>query len=129
MHHLSISLFSNPLSAIRSRSVMLRVAPLVIALMAITFGVVSDSAPASADTQTATFLGGFLDGATVGSLDSTTEYWDSASSTWKPAYLVGSHPWGQAPGTDSWINACPTDHDAACLNTTEQYRVRRNFQS
>jgi PKD repeat protein len=92
--------------------------------MAITFGVVSDSAPASADTQTATFLGGFLDGATVGSLDSTTEYWDSASSTWKPAYLVGSHPWGQAPGTDSWINACPTDHDAACLNTTEQYRVR-----
>jgi len=107
-----------------SKSATVKIAVIMVAALSISFGVFADSEPASAETQTATFLGGALNGNPIGSLDSTTEYYDGVADEWKPAYLVGAHPWGQAPGTDSWINACPTNSDPACLNTTEEYRVR-----
>lgn len=65
-----------------------------------------------------------LDTNPIGTLDSTTDWYDTLDSTWKPAHLTGWHTWGFAPGTDSWINASPTKNDNACLNTTIDYRVR-----
>ena len=88
-------------------------------------GVLAAAPPARADsvTQTVTFLGGVVDGShPLGSIDPTTEWYDGVSGIWKPAYLVGAHPWGQAAGTNSWINCGPAQN--VCLNTTVEYRVR-----
>ena len=74
-------------------------------------------------THTAVFLGGYLTpGMPVGTVDDTTEWYDNATDTWKPAFLVGSHPWGFAPDTNTWINCGPSTN--TCLNTTVLYRVR-----
>lgn len=81
------------------------------------------SAAPDPTTQTATFLGGYLEpGQPVGTIDGTTEWYDTASGTWKPAFLAGWHPWGFAPGTNTWINCGPTIGD--CLMQTITYRVR-----
>ncbi len=78
--------------------------------------------------QTVTFYGGQLNGQPVGSADPTTEWtsdltasipqpWNVYNPTytwtgnlnpaWRQAYLVGAHPWGYVPGTNSWINCGP----------------------
>ena len=94
-------------------------------------------------TQTLSILGGT---GTAGSVDSSTDWsddvvaWNSGISTtgawhftgnvnpvWEPAYLVGSHPWGLVPGTNSWINCGPTNASAECGNaagTVVAFRVR-----
>lgn len=50
---------------------------------------------------------------------SSTGAWhftSNPSPVWHPAYLVGSHPWGLVPGTNSWINCGPTNASAQCGN-------------
>ena len=104
--------------------------------------------------QTVTFYGGTLSGGSVGSVDDTTEWtsdltasipgapgtWNfnnptytwtgNANPTWHAAYLVGAHPWGFVPGTDSWINCGPNvqypgyGYATDCLNQSIVYRVR-----
>lgn len=57
--------------------------------------------------------------------------WDD-NGTWKAAYDVGVHPWGQVAGTNSWIACQPwfdscTGTDATHVTTT--YRLRFNVPS
>jgi len=94
-------------------------------------------------TQTLSILGG---NGTPGSVDASTDWsddvvaWDAGISTtgawhftgdpapvWEPAYLVGGHPWGLVPGTNSWVNCGPTNASAECGNaagTVVAFRVR-----
>lgn len=94
-------------------------------------------------TQTLSILGG--NGA-AGTVDASTDWsddvvaWNGGISTtgawhftgnpnpvWEPAYLVGSHPWGLVPGTNSWVNCGPTNASAECGNaagTVVAFRVR-----
>lgn len=77
----------------------------------------------TAPLQTVAYLGGVLGaGQPIGTLDTTTDFSLDGGATWQPAYLVGTHPWGLVPGTNSWINCGPTT--ASCLNRTVDYRVR-----
>jgi len=99
-------------------------------------------------TQTLSILGG--NGA-AGSVDASTDWsddvvaWDAGISTtgawhftgdpapvWEPAYLVGGHPWGLVPGTNSWVNCGPTNASAECGNaagTVVAFRVRFTIPS
>lgn len=94
-------------------------------------------------TQTLSILGG---NGTPGSVDASTDWsddvvaWDTGISetgawhftgdpnpVWEPAYLVGGHPWGLVPGTNSWVNCGPTNASAECGNaagTVVAFRVR-----
>ncbi|MDO9444125.1 MAG: PxKF domain-containing protein [Dehalococcoidia bacterium] len=94
-------------------------------------------------TQTLSILGG--NGA-PGSVDASTDWsddvvaWDAGISetgawhftgdpnpVWEPAYLVGGHPWGLVPGTNSWVNCGPTNASVECGNaagTVVAFRVR-----
>jgi len=63
-----------------------------------------------AEVQTFTILGG---SGNVGDIDSYTEASTDGGLTWGPAYLTGSHPWGYAPGTNSWISWSPDKHAGA----------------
>lgn len=99
-------------------------------------------------TQTLSILGG---NGTPGSVDASTDWsddvvaWDAGISTtgawhftgdanpvWEPAYLVGGHPWGLVPGTNSWVNCGPTNASAECGNaagTVVAFRVRFTIPS
>lgn len=117
-------------------------AAIMFGLAAVTL---SSTAHADAPVQTATFIGGvFGPGQAIGSLDATTEFspdvvvvdgpfnagtqsipWHFSGSpnpTWTQAYLVGSHPWGFVPGSNTWINCGPATN--TCLNTAVAYRVQ-----
>ncbi|MQC48249.1 MAG: hypothetical protein DWG77_04030 [Chloroflexi bacterium] len=94
-------------------------------------------------TQTLSILGG---NGTPGSVDASTDWsddvvaWDAGISTtgawyftgdpnpvWEAAYLVGGHPWGLVPGTNSWVNCGPTTASVECGNaagTVVAFRVR-----
>lgn len=100
----------------------------LLAAVGIAFGAVAAlAAPVHAETrQTLTFLGGVLGSDPVGTVDTTTDYTRDGGRTWEPAYLIGRHPWGLVPGTDSWIHWCPSGTDSAngCLSDTVTYRVR-----
>lgn len=98
---------------------------------------------APAPLQTLTITGG---NGTTGTTDANTDWspdpvaWDAGISSsgawhftgnpspvWHPAYLVGSHPWGFVPGTNSWINCGPTNASAQCGNaagTVVAFRAR-----
>lgn len=107
--------------------------------------------PPPPPVQTVTFYGGQLAGRPVGAADPTTEWtsdlvanipqpWNvnnptytwtgNPNPTWRQAYLVGSHPWGFVPGTNSWINCGPRVQNPGvgngidCLNQAFVYRVR-----
>ncbi len=74
----------------------------------------------NAATQSLTILGGY---GNQGELSQNTEFFDKVSGTWKQAYLTGGgHPWGNAPGTNSWINLNPSFFVG--LNSTTDYRIR-----
>ena len=60
-----------------------------------------------ATEQSETFLGGVLGGNSIGTVDTHVEYYNPVAEQWQPAYLVGGHPWGYVPGTDSWISCGP----------------------
>ena len=97
-------------------------------------------------TQTLSILGGSTGGGGIGVPDANTDWsqdpvaWDAGISTtgawhftgdpspvWQTAYLVGSHPWGFVPGTDSWINCGPTNSSGECgnaLGTVVAFRTR-----
>jgi hypothetical protein len=78
-------------------------------------------------TQTLTILGG---NGSYGEIAANVEYFNPSTSQWQPAYLVGQHPWGEVPGTNSWINYKPVNSsDPGAGPTTNQtlwyqYRVR-----
>jgi hypothetical protein len=78
-------------------------------------------------TQTLTILGGV---GNFGDIAANVEYFNPATNSWQPAYLVGGHPWGEVPGTTSWINYKPfAGSDPGAGPTTNQtlwylYRVR-----
>jgi len=74
-----------------------------------------------AAVQTLTILGGH---GTQGDVDPYTEASRDGGQTWHEAYLTGWHPWGFAPGTNSWINFHPSPFVG--LNTTTDYRIRFN---
>ncbi len=80
--------------------------------------------------QSLSILGG--QGA-VGSQDPNTQWsadvvaWDAgisssgawhftgnANPVWRPAYRVSGHPWGQVPGTNTWMNCGPTTNSSEC---------------
>ena len=108
----------------------------------------SDSQAITIDppTQTLSILGGSTGGGGIGVPDASTDWsqdpvaWDGGitstgawhftgnpSPVWHPAYLVGAHPWGFVPGTDSWINCGPTTASIECGNsggTVVAFRVR-----
>ena len=44
------------------------------------------------------------------------------ASEWTQAYLIGPHPWGQVPGTNSWLNFDPSPEVGT--NTSTPYRIR-----
>jgi len=60
-----------------------------------------------ATVQTFTLLGS---SGTVGSIDPYTEASTDGGQTWGPAYLTGTHPWGYAVGTNSWVSWNPDKH-------------------
>lgn len=97
--------------------------------------------------QTLSITGGHTSpGHPVGTTDASTDWssdvvaWDAgisstgawhftgnASPVWRPAYLVGAHPWGFVPGTDSWINCGPSTSSSQCGasgGNVVAYRVR-----
>lgn len=82
------------------------------------------SISAMAGTQTLTILGG---NGTAGDIDPYTEASRDGGLTWQPAYLTGGHPWGFAPGTNSWVNFDPSPFVG--LNSTTDYRIRFNVPS
>jgi hypothetical protein len=73
----------------------------------------------NADTQTLALLGG---NGQKGQQSEFTEFTKDGGETWHKAYLTGWHPWGFAPGTNSWINFDPSPFVG--LNTTTDYRIR-----
>lgn len=84
-------------------------------------------------TQTLTILGGFGD---IGDVAASVEYFNPATQRWQPAYLADygpwghpvTHPWGNVPGTNHWINyrtAGASDAGASGSNVLWYlYRVR-----
>lgn len=62
------------------------------------------------ETMSFTILGG---SGTVGDIDPYTQASTDGGLTWGPAYLVGSHPWGYVPGTNSWVSWSPDKHAGA----------------
>ena len=89
---------------------------------------------ALAPLQTLSIFGG---NGTPGTADASTDWsqdpvvWDAGISTtgawhftgnpspvWHPAYLVGAHPWGFVPGSNSWINCGPTNASGECGNAS-----------
>ena len=91
-------------------------------LMAFVIAIFTSSA--LADTQTLTIFGGIGD---AGDVDPYTEASLDGGVTWQPAYLFKNHPWGNIPGTDSWINFDPSPFVG--LNSSTLYRVRFNAPS
>jgi hypothetical protein len=69
--------------------------------------------------QSSTILGGY---GQKGDFSSNTEFTLDGGATWKPAYLVGGHPWGFIPGTNNWINQA--NDETTGLYTTTTYRVK-----
>lgn len=78
----------------------------------------------AADTQTLTILGA---NGVQGDIDPYTEASLDGGQTWQPAYLTGWHPWGFAPGTNSWVNFDPSPFVG--LNSTTDYRIRFHVPS
>jgi hypothetical protein len=91
--------------------------------------------------QSVTFRGGVLGADPAGiTLDDFVEYYNEDTGEWQPANLVGHHPWGFVPGTDSWINCGPAldnsvwhNHDGvwsppgdgySCEGETSLYRLK-----
>ena len=64
-------------------------------------------AQAPLTTQTLTILGG---SGNIGDVATNVEYYNPATGNWQPAYLTKyaghpiTHPWGNVPGTNHWIN-------------------------
>ena len=106
-----------------------------VVLAALLFGSLLIPGVAKASPQTVTFLGAYTgNGSSINTgpynnyapvltfPDPNTEWTQDGGATWHQAYDVGIHPWGEVPGTDSWIDCGPAL--TYCVNQTTTYRVR-----
>ena len=69
--------------------------------------------------QTFTILGAY---GNVGDVDPYTDASSDGGETWHDAYLTGWHPWGFAPGTNSWVSIDPNDEVG--VNAEHDFRIR-----
>jgi len=59
---------------------------------------------------------------TPGDQDPYIQALPEGATEWSQAYLIGAHPWGQVPGTNSWLNFDPDN--TVGTNTSTPYRIR-----
>jgi|GEM_PF-6896266 len=69
--------------------------------------------------QTFTVLGAV---GNAGETDPYIQALPEGATEWSQAYLIGGHPWGLVPGTNSWLNFHPDN--TVGTNTSTPYRIR-----
>ena len=63
-------------------------------------------------------------------MDRLMVFTGNANPTWHPAYRVAGHPWGQVPGTNTWMNCGPSTNSGECgasAGNVIAFRVRFNI--